>query len=386
MKIAIITDGISPYIMGGMQQHSSSLAKQLVLNGNEVTLYHYVSKGDKKPSTHQINELFFNNEFKFHKVVCLYFPSSLRFPGHYIYNSYRYSKLVYEHLKTNLNNYDFIYSKGFSGWKLIIEKVKNKLPVKIGVKFHGYEMYQYAPNIKIKLQHLMLRYFVKRINLKADAVFSYGNKISKIIKSLGVPNNRIIEAPSAIDKQWISNRKLTVNKPLKFLFVGRFERRKGIYEIHQVIKRMSKTDQNAEFHFVGPIPEKKQLKFDTLKVFYHGIIKDVDQKKQIYDDCDVLLCPSYSEGMPNVILEAMSRGLIIIGSNTGAVSSLVSNKNGVILESLNIESLLQAVTILFQKNNYDLISMKTESRNIIFSEFTWDKITLLLENKISRID
>ena len=45
MKIALLTDGIPPYIVGGMQQHSYSLAKYLVLNGNEVTLFHFVKKG-----------------------------------------------------------------------------------------------------------------------------------------------------------------------------------------------------------------------------------------------------------------------------------------------------------------------------------------------------
>ena len=36
MKIALLTDGIPPYVVGGMQQHSYSLAKYLVLNGNEI--------------------------------------------------------------------------------------------------------------------------------------------------------------------------------------------------------------------------------------------------------------------------------------------------------------------------------------------------------------
>ena len=141
MKIAIVTDGISPFIVGGMQQHSYSLAKNLVLNGNEVTLFHFIKKGQLLPSENEVNKLFFNNELKFHKVFCFYFPNSVWFPGHYLYNSYRYSKLVYYSLKKDLNSYDFIYSKGFSGWKLLNEKVKGNFITKVGVKFHGYEMY-----------------------------------------------------------------------------------------------------------------------------------------------------------------------------------------------------------------------------------------------------
>ena len=386
MKIAMITDGISPFVVGGMQQHSYSLAKNLVLNGNEVTLFHFVQKGQPLPSENEVNKLFFNNELTFHKVFCFYFPNSVRFPGHYLYNSYRYSKLVYCALKNDLNSYDFIYSKGFSGWKLLKEKVKGNFITKVGVKFHGYEMYQYAPNFKIKLQHLMLRPFVKKINLNADVVFSYGDKITQIIRNIGVPNSKIIDAPSAIDSDWISPKKIANSKPLKFLFVGRYERRKGIDEINEVIKIMDKADLKAEFHFVGPIPIKKQVNASNLKIEYHGLINDLEEKQSIYDNCDVLLCPSYSEGMPNVILEAMSRGLAIIASDVGAVSLLVSDRNGVLLKSVEINSILSGVSTLIESSESTITTMKERSINIISSIYTWDKISLLFEKKISEIE
>ncbi len=385
MKIAFITDGISPFVVGGMQQHSHSLAKHLVLNGNEVTLLHFIHLGTPLPSEDDVNKLFFDNEFKFHKIIGFYFPSSIRFPGHYLYNSYRYSKLVYNALINNIDSYDFIYSKGFSAWKLINEKYKQNFRAKIGVKFHGYEMFQYAPNFKIKLQHLMLRPVVRNINFNADFIFSYGKKITKIINNIGVSNTKIIEIPSAIDLDWITEKKLTNSNPLKFLFVGRYERRKGINEINEVIKNMDKANLKAEFHFVGPIPINKQLNVSNLKIEYHGLINDLEEKKSIYDNCDVLLCPSYSEGMPNVILEAMSRGLAIIASDVGAVSSIVSNENGVLLKSIEVNSILSAITLLLESNDATISLMKVESIKIISFKYTWDKISMLFENKISEI-
>ena len=343
MKIALITDGIPPHIVGGMQQHSYSLAKHLVLNGNEVTLFHFVEKGQPMPSEYETNKLFFNNKHKFYKVFCFYFPTSFKFPGHYLYNSYRYSKFVYYTLKNNINSFDFIYSKGFSAWKLINEKAKGNFKTKVGVKFHGYEMFQYAPNFKIKLQHLMLRPFVKKINLNADVVFSYGGKITQIIKSIGVPNSKIFDVPSAIDPNWISNKKLVDSKLLKFLFVGRNERRKGVDEINEAIKIMGKSNLKAEFHFVGPVPKKQQLNIGDIKIVYHGLINHLEEKQSIYDRCDVLLCPSYSEGMPNVILEAMSRGLAIIATDVGAICDMVCEKNGILLENNKPSSILESI-------------------------------------------
>ena len=374
MKIAIITDGISPFVVGGMQQHSYSFAKYLVLNRNEVTLFHFVKKEQPLPSENEVNKLFFNNELKFHKVFCFYFPTSVRFPGHYLYNSYRYSKLVYDVLKNDLNSFNFIYSKGFTAWKLLNEKVKGNFRTKVGVKFHGYEMYQYSPNFKIKLQHLMLRPFVKKINVNADVVFSYGSKITQIIRDIGVSNSKIIEAPSAIDSDWISEKKLKNSNPLKFLFVGRYERRKGINEINEVIKIMDKANLKAEFHFVGPIPIKNRLKSNNVRVVYHWEIIDEQSKISIYDNCDVLLCPSYSEGMPNVILEAMSRGLIIIASDVGAVNILVSSKNGVLIQNSCHENILIAMKSLLNMDTETLLKMKKFSVKLISGSFTWEKV------------
>ena len=176
-----------------------------------------------------------------------------------------------------------------------MKKQKEILELKVGVKFHGYEMYQYAPNFKIKLQHLMLRPFVKKINLNADVVFSYGGKVTQIIKSIGVPNSKIFDVPSAIDSDWISQKKLQADsKLLKFLF-GRYERRKGVDEINEAIKILGKSNLKVEFHFVGPIPIKQQLNVSDFKIGYHGLISDLEERQSIYDKCDILICPSYSE-------------------------------------------------------------------------------------------
>ena len=51
------------------------------------------------------------------------------------------------------------------------------------------------------------------------------------------------------------------------------------------------------------------------------------------------MCPSYSEGMPNVIMEAMSRGLAIIATDVGAVSKLVDEENGWLINPRGLEKL-----------------------------------------------
>ena len=374
MKIALISDGIYPYVIGGMQKHSASLGVELVSQGYSVDLYHFVIKGNSIPTSEEVNKFHFNSKKGFNKIYCLYFPTSISFPGHYLLNSYRYSKSVFEIIKKNNASYDFIYSKGFTSWRLLEKRKELIINPKIGVKFHGYEMYQYAPNFKIKVQHLMLRPFVKMINRKADLIFSYGSKITEIIADLGVNKSKILEIPSAISSNWVNKNRLSISNNIKFLFVGRFERRKGIEEINKAILNLSNFNINSEFHFVGSIPIKNRLKSNKIRVVYHGEIIDEQSKISIYDNCDVLLCPSYSEGMPNVILEAMSRGLIIIATDVGAVNVLVSSKNGILIKNPKHENILDAMKILLKTENEILLKMKNFSVEMVKSSFIWEKV------------
>lgn len=57
MKIAILTDGIYPFVIGGMQKHSYYLARFLVLRGHEITLVHCVACiGTRIPSADEVLE------------------------------------------------------------------------------------------------------------------------------------------------------------------------------------------------------------------------------------------------------------------------------------------------------------------------------------------
>ena len=383
MKIAFLSNGIHPFVVGGMQKHSFNLATQLVLDGNEVDLFHFVLEGEDLPTVNEINKLFFNNYCKFNKIHCCYFPSSFYFPGHYLWNSYKYSIWIYNILFNELGNYDFIYSKGFSSWKLLQTRKKVKSNFKIGVNFHGYEMFQYSLNPKMKIQHLMLRPFVKMINRKADFIFSYGSKITEIIANLGIEKNKILEVPSAIKSNWINKKKLSISNNIKFLFVGRFERRKGIQEINKAILNLSNNNLNYEFHFVGSIPLESRLNSEDNRVIYHGEVINDTAKKNIYDNCDVLLCPSYSEGMPNVILEAMARGLIIIATDVGAINLLVSDKNGILIKSPSLKNITNAIKSLISCDIKTLLEMKTSSISKIENLYTWEKVVNCIYDKIS---
>ena len=378
MRVALITDGIAPYVIGGMQKHSFYLAKYFSKNNIYVDLIHYNN------SSYDINQLeFFTEEEKnFINSIVIEFPTSMPFPGHYVYNSYKYSSLAFDAIKQQLTSYDFIYTKGFSGWKLISEKRKGAIKCcPIGVNFHGYEMFQIAPEFKAKLGQLLLKPFVKKITQQADVVFSYGGKITPIIKSLGIAPNHIIEIPSGVEAEFISHTIASHTEPfVKFVFLGRVERRKGIVELNKALAQLIVENHPFQFDFIGPIPE--ELKLNHASINYLGEMRDSKKIKDQLRQSDVLVCASWSEGFPNVILEAMASGLAIIATDVGAVSTMVSNKNGWLIQPFDSKQLHD--TLIEALTCQTLISRKQHSLDLIKTQFNWDIISKQTIDAIKR--
>lgn len=97
----------------------------------------------------------------------------------------------------------------------------------VGIKFHGYEMFQPPVGWRMRLENALLATPVKWNNAHADFVFSYGGKITPLIESLGVSSQRIVEIPTGIDPSWIrSKAELFSSGKVHFCFIGRNERRK----------------------------------------------------------------------------------------------------------------------------------------------------------------
>lgn len=380
MRVALLTDGIWPYVLGGMQKHSYYLCKYLARNGVQVDLFHF------NQSSYDIHKLefFTEEEKKFIRSTVLEFPKSPAFPGHYLYNSYRYSKLIFKTIQNDLSKYDFIYSKGFSAWYLIEQKKKGNLKCPpIGVKFHGYEMFQTPPDFKTKLQHLfLLRHPVKFISQNADVVFSYGGKITQLIESIGVKRKKIIELPSGLEAASVANEISEMHVPLRFLFLGRYERRKGIEELNGALGTLlsDKGVPAFEMHFVGPIPEDKKIRHP--QVIYYGEIRDKDTLKQNIQNCDVLLCPSWSEGFPNVLLEAMGNGLSVLATDVGAVSVLVNPSNGFLIESSDSNTIKEGLRALLSLDKEKLLSMKKNALQTISNTFVWERLIPVLISKL----
>ncbi len=371
MKIALLTDGVPPFVVGGMQKHSANLARFLLLAGVDVTLVHCATSGAVPSDAEVVKNLEIEDSSKL-TVVGLKFPSMGSLPGHYLRESYAYSATIYNHFKDQWNDFDLIYAKGFCAWSLINRKRKGENLPPIAVKFHGYEMYQPIPGLKDRFSRWLLKGPVKFNNVNADYVFSYGGKITEIITSLGVKTERVIEVPTGIAADWCRDQVAqTVDQARRFVFIGRYERRKGVEELTAVLESLEK-DLDFQFEFIGPIPYGKRIKDE--RITYHGQVKDREKIRSILDTSDVLVTPSHAEGMPNVIMEGMARGLAVLATDTGAVSAMVNEANGWLIEPAHTNSLHKAFLAALKLDATALRAKKEASLERVKEQFTWERV------------
>lgn len=208
--------------------------------------------------------------------------------------------------------------------------------------------------------------------LKCDAFIVLGKKWERFVKSI---------SPSANIKQihnCISIPVSTVyrnDNEMRFLFLGVLIPRKGVMDLLKAIKQLD--DQHAidqcVFDIGGTGPDEELLKKYVIenslssKVNFLGWIAG-DRKNKTISQSQVFILPSYNEGLPVAILEAMSYGLPIICTHVGDVAEAVrEDVNGYLIEPGDIDGLVNAIIKITDKDTWNRLSQK--SKEIILNEF-----------------
>lgn len=376
MRIALLTDGIWPFVVGGMQKHSYYLCKYLAARGIDVDLYHT----SPDPDEIKLEEVFTDQELQHIRSYIIPFPRGNNLPGHYLRSSLDYSRQLRTLLGKN-KGADIIYAKGLTAWGLFEKNGQriSKAPVCINV--HGYEYFQKPADVKQFLQQLMLRIPFAYINRRADFIYSYGGGITRLIKT-HFPEKRgqIIEVPAGIATTFLVDCPSPPRSSRRFVFMGRFEKRKGIKELNDVIISLKKK-YDFKFAFIGDVPTNMQINDPDIR--YQGLVKSEPEIKTLLRSADVLICPSYSEGMPNVIMEAMASGCAVIATNVGAIDLLVDKSNGWLIPPGSRSALTSAMIDAIDSTDSSIMDMKLKSIERIKQNYLWD---IVIERQISSFE
>lgn len=165
----------------------------------------------------------------------------------------------------------------------------------------------------------------------------------------------------------------------RFLLIARLLGDKGVREYAQAAKQIKKNHPEVNFDLVGWIDENpdtiKQQELDTWieegTLNYLGKLADV---RPAISNCSVFVLPSYREGTPRTVLEAMSMGRAIITTDApGCRETVIDNDNGFLVPVKSVEALVVAMKNLI--DNPDLIKkMGQRSREIAEEKYDVHKV------------
>jgi glycosyltransferase involved in cell wall biosynthesis len=154
-----------------------------------------------------------------------------------------------------------------------------------------------------------------------------------------------------------------------FLLIARLLRDKGIYEYIDAARRVRERYPHAVFHLVGPIdPNPSRIREQDLEdwiseglIQFHGYLPEVNDRLAA---CHVYVLPSYREGTPRSVLEAMATGRAVITTDApGCRETVVHGDNGFLVPVKDADALAEAMENFLTKP--DLIrSMGQRSREI----------------------
>ncbi len=337
-KILYITDGFSPYVVGGMQAVARRHMECLLRLGHEIIS---ISSGPDRMACPAEGDLKWENHFIPWPERNLWQSLS---PWRYVHDLQRYSLEVARII--DRIEPDCIYSEGPLIDAYLRRPVEERRPVVFHP--HGLGMFQrprtsamYWGFIKVwPMRALMVRH--ARL---ADIVVSQSKMgpLYRIIRDrIGVDSKRIAFLPNAVPENYPPADIPRSSPPNgKFLFIGRNDPCKGMPQLLRAFKKLKSKHASARLDVVGwdgaGFPRQSDVNF-------HGMIRDQDRIRAFYREADYLVLPSYAEGMPTVILEAFAAALPVIGTDVGAVADLVRDgETGFIVRAGEVTDLERAM-------------------------------------------
>jgi len=368
MKILQVVPSYSPS-WGGPSKVVHDLTKQLSSRGLDVDILTTCSDGELLyPVQNGVNLIAFKRNYL-----------SKLWTG--------FSWEIYGFLRESIKEYDLIHIHELWHYPHLMSSrfaLNNNIPYLIAV--HGeledwclghkrFKKQLYSLSIQKNLLRKARNIHALTSNEKLSINKYLNNELEDIIT---IPNGiNLVEFSSLPHRGGFKRQYAQLIDGNYILFMGRINIKKGLDILIEAFKCLANEYKELYLVIAGPDNEgyaqelRELLKYTKLanKTIFTGMLTGED-KLQAFVDAELLVLPSYSEGFPIVLIEAMACGVPVVMSNKAGISREVElNKAGVIVET-NPESLYKGIKNLldheelrkkvaengkrFVKNNYDI--------------------------------
>jgi len=280
------------------------------------------------------------------------------------------------------------------------ERFKKRYSVFIFTKFYSPNlMFFFKKYSDLKINYKQYFLYLKRSLFDiyslyfSDAIIGNSNEIESITKKtiafLGI-KRIILTIPTLVDTEFYNfKRKKEVSLEFTILFVGKFLERKGSLDIIKITSLLIKSGIKFRILVAGDLGENlKKYAFNSSDEFniwnYISFLGFLDKEKlrECYQNADLMLFPSYHEGSPRVVKEAMACGLPVASYDISGIRLIDRGKNVIEFAEVGHVNMLFRNVINLIGNRKQLQKMSERGRTHIEKFFS---IKVVIEKQLNKI-
>lgn len=261
---------------------------------------------------------------------------------------------------------------------LRIAKLFNK---QVAVFFHGFN--------KDSIAHIDIHNLTKQLN-KCECIFVLANEFREIIRNWGV-TIPIHLTTTKVDNKLIESFDINsrTGRLSNILYLARTTREKGLFITLGAFKEIQSRHPHLQLNIVGDgkdLEEAKNFcKTNALNnITFYGSLSGKDLVEQ-FQKADLYILPSYHEGMPTSVLEAMAFGLPIISRPVGGLCDFFINGTmGELIDSFNSEDFAKSIESLLQKSPQEIKEISLYNYNYATEHFLASSVAKKIENELKK--
>lgn len=389
MRIGLVTPYYPDYqtLNSGIANHFHLLANELSKLGNEVTILHirplynnekkdndYLNSNGIRLITVKVSLPHWLNKILVKHWTIADFILKIKS----IYVTWRSIQSIHKEYKLEI-----IETTSYLSLCFLSEYLKFNVPIINRVSTTFLQILNDHYTFKSRLLNLFGRleiYVIKNGKHLITHTKTHALELEKIYNS-DLKKFKII--PHGISIPPINELNIAPSFPLKILYIGRLEYRKGSDVLMKAIPLVLQAKPKLQFEIVGFDPDgsyENEFRSNNDKkvleqVTFSGI-KENEYVQKAYTNCHIFVAPSRYESFGLIYIESMSYQKPVIGCKVGGVVEIVEDgKNGILIEPNNHEALANKILLLANHENLRL-ELGTNARRTVEDKFSGKLLAL----------
>ena len=233
----------------------------------------------------------------------------------------------------------------------------------------------------------IMEWIARNIFSLSDKILVFTKEDMKNMQQL-VPEDKVEIFPNAVSVNSFQRKENTFRKDQSIpedakiiLFVARFIKEKGVYDLIEAIPLVARDHKNVYFLFAGEGPEKTRMETICREKGLESTVRfpghlQSDRLIDAYSCADIFVLPTYhGEGMPMAVLEALAAGLPIVSTPCGAIPDIIKDGvNGFLIEPHAPEQISEKLGLLLRRED---IKKRIEDANLQLARSEYDREIVL---------